>query len=101
MSGPDLGAGPNSGARVPYLPRGVRLHDDRVRGVPVLLGPERALMLDAIGHVILSEVDGHRSLAEIAAELAARFGAPADQVAADVAEFLDDMAEKHLIWYRA
>ncbi len=38
----------------PLLPRGVRLHDDRVRGVPVLLGPERAVILDAIGQAILS-----------------------------------------------
>ena len=35
--------------RVPVLPRGVRLHWDRVREVWVLLAPERAMKLDAVG----------------------------------------------------
>ena len=34
---------------IPYLPRGVRLADDRVRGIRVLQAPERAMQLDAIG----------------------------------------------------
>ena len=38
----------------PVLPRGVRLHDDRVRGTKVLLGPETALMLDEIGAAIIA-----------------------------------------------
>ena len=41
----------------PFLPRGVRLHQDLVRGVPVLLGPETALMLDPVGQAVLAEVD--------------------------------------------
>lgn len=87
-------------AQVPYLPRGVRLHDDRVRRRPVLLGPERALMLDEIGQVILAELDGARSTAAIAATLAERFGAPPEEVTADVADFLDDMADKQLVAFR-
>jgi hypothetical protein len=43
---------------VPFLPRGVRLHDDRVRGMKMLLAPERALRLDATGAAILGEIDG-------------------------------------------
>ena len=39
---------------IPYLPRGVRLADDRVRGIRVLQAPERAMQLDAIGDAILS-----------------------------------------------
>lgn len=83
--------------KVPVLPRGVRLHHDRVRGVEVLLGPERTLMLDGIGHTILSELDGQRSMGTIAADLADRFGAPPEQVGADVATFLSDLADKRLV----
>lgn len=84
-------------ACIPVLPRGVRLHRDRVRGAEVLLGPERTLMLDAIGHAILTEVDGARSVARICDDLAARFGAPRDRVGADVATFLGDLADKRLL----
>ncbi|MGB3316694.1 MAG: pyrroloquinoline quinone biosynthesis peptide chaperone PqqD [Albidovulum sp.] len=84
-------------AAIPTLPRGVRLHHDRVRRAEVLLGPETALMLDQIGAVILKEIDGSRSVARITGDLAARFGAPEDQVSADVAEFLQDLADKRLV----
>jgi pyrroloquinoline quinone biosynthesis protein D len=86
--------------RVPLLPRGVRLHHDHVRQVPVLLGPERALILDDIGHAILSEVDGVRSLDQIAEHLSEVYEAPKEEVAADMAAFLDDLADRQLIWYR-
>lgn len=84
---------------VPRLPRGVRLHDDRVRGVPVLLGPERALILDEIGAAILAEVDGQRSLATITDRLAARYDAPRDEIAGDVQGFLDDLQAQRLVDY--
>ncbi len=82
---------------IPALPRGVRLHHDKVRRAEVLLGPETALMLDQIGAVILNEVDGTRTVAAIASDLARRFGAPEGQVVADVAEFLQDLADKRLV----
>lgn len=81
----------------PKLPRGVRLHRCAVRGADVLLGPERALLLDPIAHAILSRVDGAASEAEIVADLAAAFGAPAAQVGPDVSAFLADLAEKRLV----
>lgn len=84
-------------AAIPILPRGVRLHHDRVRRSDVLLGPETALMLDRIGAVILNEIDGRRSVAEIAGGLAIRFDAPADEVGSDVAEFLQGLADKRLV----
>ncbi|MEM7269051.1 MAG: pyrroloquinoline quinone biosynthesis peptide chaperone PqqD [Pseudomonadota bacterium] len=81
----------------PALPRGVRLHWDKVRDTHVLLGPERALMLDPIAHAILSRVDGKATEAAICDDLAATFGAPRDQVGADVAAMLRDLADKRLV----
>ena len=82
---------------VPALPRGVRLHWDKVRETNVLLGPERALMLDQIAFEILKRVDGETSEAAISADLAETFGAPLDQVSGDVAAFLADLADKRLM----
>lgn len=81
----------------PFLPRGVRLHHDRVRGVPVLLGPETALILDEVGQAVLAEVDGTRDIARISAALAERYAAPVEMIEADVIEFLDDMAARRLV----
>ena len=77
-----------SPADIPALPRGVRLHWDRVRETWVLLAPERTVTLDAVAHAILSELDGIRSLGEITATLAAKYNAPPEQIAADSAGFL-------------
>lgn len=82
---------------VPSLPRGVRLHEDRVRGMTVLLAPERALKLDAIGVAILSEVDGTAPFGRIVATLAARYGAPADQVRRDAETFLTGLMARRVL----
>ncbi|WP_027236497.1 pyrroloquinoline quinone biosynthesis peptide chaperone PqqD [Leisingera caerulea] len=72
----------------PYLPRGVRMITDNVRGGTVLLCPEKAIALDAIGEAILSRVDSSASFKEIVAGLAAAYDAPAEQIAGDVQRFL-------------
>jgi pyrroloquinoline quinone biosynthesis protein D len=82
---------------VPCLPRGVRLHHDRVRGAWVLLAPERAIKLDAVGHAVLSEIDGHRSFGEIVAALAARYDAPAEEIAKDSAELLTGLMNRRML----
>ncbi|MCR9088025.1 MAG: pyrroloquinoline quinone biosynthesis peptide chaperone PqqD [Rhodobacteraceae bacterium] len=82
---------------VPAIPRGVRLHFDRVRDAWVLLAPERAVTLDPIGHAILSEVDGRRSFGEIIKELAAKYNAPADQIQADSGGFLDALCNRRFL----
>lgn len=79
------------------LPRGVRLHDDHVRQRPVLLGPERALMLDDIAHAILTEVDSRSRQSQIVARLAARFSAPEAEIAGDVHDFLTDLRDRRLL----
>ena len=82
---------------IPVLPRGVRLHWDRVREIQVLLGPERALMLDQIGYEILSRVDGKASATDICSDLADTFGAPVEQVTSDVEAFLKDLSDRRLV----
>lgn len=82
---------------VPALPRGVRLHFDKVRDTWVLLAPERAVTLDGIGHAILEAVDGTRSFGEITEMLAATFGAPVDQVSADSAGFLKALQDRRFL----
>jgi len=82
---------------IPKLPRGVRLHWDRVREVWVLLAPERAITLDAVGHAILSAVDGDRSFGQITAALAEQYNAPQDEIAKDSAGFLGALRDRRFI----
>lgn len=86
-----------SPADIPALPRGVRLHWDRVRETWVLLAPERTVTLDAVAHAILSELDGIRSLGEITAALAAKYNAPQEQIAADSAGFLGALHDRRFL----
>ena len=81
----------------PVLPRGVRVRQDAVRGQPVLLGPERALMLDPVGAAILSRVDGRNTVDRIVADLAAAYDAPAEVIRGDVVAFLADLADRRLL----
>lgn len=82
--------------QVPRLLRGVRVKQDQVRGIAVLLAPERALKLDAIGTAILAETDGHRSFAGIVERLAAKYNAPAEQIAVDARKFLVSLIERRM-----
>lgn len=81
----------------PTLPRHIKLRYDKARQSWVLLGPERALMLDEIGADILQRVNGRHSVAEIIAQLAAEYDASPTDIAADVEGFLRDLAEKRLL----
>ncbi len=82
---------------IPSLPRGVRLHFDKVRGNWVLLAPERAVTLDQVGHAILTEIDGLRSFGEITRALAEKYHAPADQIARDSAGFLGALRDRRFL----
>jgi pyrroloquinoline quinone biosynthesis protein D len=82
---------------VPALPRGVRLRFDKVRNVWTLLAPERVLMPDEIAVEILRRCDGKASLAAIVDDLARTFAAPREEIAADVEELLQDLADKGLV----
>lgn len=82
---------------IPALPRGVRLHHDKVRDAWVLLAPERAVTLDQVGHAILTEVDGARSFGEITTTLADRYNAPLDQIQTDSSGFLDALRNRRFL----
>lgn len=82
---------------IPMLPRGVRLHRDRVRETWVLLAPERAVTLDAPAHAVLSEIDGARSFGEIVDALAERYDASADQIAEDTAGLLGALRDRRFL----
>lgn len=82
---------------IPLIPRGVRLHEDTIRGRWVLLAPERTINLDPIGLAILQEVDGERSFGELVAILAAKYDAPVDQISGDVAEFLTGLSDRRIL----
>jgi coenzyme PQQ biosynthesis protein PqqD len=81
---------------VPAFRRGIRQKFDAARNTHVLLGPERVIVLDEIAAAITGLVDAKHSVAEIAAELAARFSADAAVVEADVTEFVSGLVEKGL-----
>ncbi|MEL7278947.1 MAG: pyrroloquinoline quinone biosynthesis peptide chaperone PqqD [Pseudomonadota bacterium] len=82
---------------VPFLPRGVRLKHDRVRGFDVLLGPERVVTLDEIGKSILDYVDGARDVARVAEALSAKYSAPKEVIEPDVQAFMQDLIEKGFV----
>ena len=56
--------------------------------------------INEVGLMIWKQVDGRRSVREIAAELAAHFEARIDVVARDTAEFLEDLVNKELLTVR-
>ncbi|MGK7653663.1 MULTISPECIES: pyrroloquinoline quinone biosynthesis peptide chaperone PqqD [unclassified Roseovarius] len=82
---------------IPSLPRGVRLHFDKVRDTWVLLAPERAITLDQIGHAILTEVDGRRSFGEITQALSDKYNAPVEQITEDSSGFLTALRDRRFL----
>lgn len=79
-------------AAIPRLSAGHKFRFDAVRQAWVLLGPERLFMPDEHAVEILRLVDGQRSIADIAADLAARFAAPLADIQSDVETMLADLA---------
>ena len=77
--------------------RGVRPHFDKVRGVWLLLAPERALKLDDIGRAILDQVDGKRTFAEITKILADKYDAPVDRISGDARTYLSGLMARRFV----
>jgi pyrroloquinoline quinone biosynthesis protein D len=78
----------------PKLWRLARMDFDQVRGRHVLLYPEGAVLLNDTGAAILELCDGARTVTQIVSILSDRYQA---DVAADVTEYLDQMADRELI----
>ena len=84
-------------ASVPHLPRGVKLRFDEQRQRWTLLAPERVFVPDEIALEILQRCDGVATVDAIVAALAEKFGAPREEVARDVTEMLQDLANKGVV----
>lgn len=84
-------------ASVPRLAPQIRLRFDEARQRWTLLAPERVLVPDEIAVEILQLCDGVATVEAIAGTLAARFQAPPDEVARDVIEMLQDLADKGML----
>jgi pyrroloquinoline quinone biosynthesis protein D len=79
------------------LPTGVRLKRDEARDRHVLLAPERALVMDAIGIAILGEIDGVKSVRNVIGSLAQTYAADPAVIGKDVAAFLAELAERRML----
>ena len=83
-----------TGATVPRFAPHIKFRFDEARQRWVVLAPERLLLPDENSLEILKLMDGARSVDVIVDELAAKFDAPRDVIAADVMAMLQDMADK-------
>ena len=82
---------------LPSLPRHVKLRFDQRRSRWIVLAPERVLMPDEVAVEILKRCDGATSVSAIVESLAAIYEASAEEIGGDVAELLQDMADKGFI----
>lgn len=85
------------GSDVPLIPRGVRIHQDKVRDCWVLQAPERAIILDEIGLAILRKIDGKSSFGTIVGELATTYNAPVDAIGTDVSAFITQLTDRRIL----
>jgi len=76
------------------LARHIVLRHDRVRDRWVILAPERVLVPDDIAVAVLQRLDGTRSIADVADDLAAAYAAPAEVIHKDVLNLLQGLADK-------
>ena len=77
----------------PRLGRGARLQRDTVRGVDLLLVPERVVILNPTASAVLGMCDGIRTVAEISDSLSARYEGP--ELRADLDGFLSAARREH------
>ncbi len=86
-----------NGGDIPFLPRGVRVKECKVRKGWFLLAPERAVKLDQVGAHILGALDGQRDFAAVVAHLAAQFKAPVERIETDAGKFLTEMVNRRMV----
>ncbi len=86
------------GAFVPRLAKKARLKLDRHTGKTMILYPERGLELNDAATAIARKLDGVRSIAGIAEELAREHeGAPREAIEKDVVAFVTLLQAKGLL----
>lgn len=78
----------------PILPRHAKLRFDATRQVWVILAPERVLAPDETAVEVLQLCDGVRSVSQVVDQLAGKYAAERDAIAADVIAMLQDLADK-------
>ena len=81
----------------PKLAAKCRLKHDRHEGQWMLLYPERGQVLNASAAAIAQKLDGTRTIAMIAEELAREHAAPVAEIEADVMALVDQLAAKGLL----
>lgn len=79
------------------LARGARLRHDAARDRWVVLAPERMFIPDPTALEVLRLLDGTRSVARIAEELATRYAAPREVIEADILPLLQELSDKGVI----
>ena len=79
------------------FPHHVKFRHDETRGRWVVLAPERLLLPDDPAVEILKLIDGERTVAAVIDDLARRFDAPREVIAADVTALLQDLADKGVL----
>jgi pyrroloquinoline quinone biosynthesis protein D len=84
----------------PKLSSRARLQTDKVTGKPVVLYPEGVLMLNPTGHAIVSLCTGEVTFQEIVTNLAARYKISTQEIAPQVAEYLNRLRERNLLEIR-
>ena len=87
--------GPES---VPRLAPHMKLRFDKARDTWTIQAPERAFMLDAIAHAIVSRCDGTATVGAIVDDLCRAYAeAPRDLIEADVVKLVQDFADKAVL----
>jgi pyrroloquinoline quinone biosynthesis protein D len=76
----------------PRLATGMKFRFDSTRNAWIILGPERLFLPDEHAVEVLKLVDGQRTVAQIATDLAQRFDAPVDTIQADIWPMLESLA---------
>ena len=74
-----------------------RFRFDEVRQAWVVLAPERLLLPDEQAVEILQMIDGERTVDTVIDELARRYEAPRELIAADVLKMLQDLLDKRVL----
>jgi coenzyme PQQ biosynthesis protein PqqD len=81
----------------PRLASKARVRRDRKSGRAMLLYPERGLALNRTAEEVVGLCTGETTVAQMAETLAARHGAPAATVLAEIRAFLETLASRGLL----